>query len=121
MDLKNLQPNIQPNQIPQDNGFDSNLYKTSEQPRARDFQPEDLVSGKIVSRVTGLSLADTVTVEQGGTGAITLTGILKGNGTSAVTAIVPLSGTKVYYVSDSSGGAVNRKLTFVNGVLTSET
>jgi hypothetical protein len=33
----------------------------------------------------------------------------------------PLSGTKVYYVSDSSGGTVNRKLTFVNGILTSET
>lgn len=32
-----------------------------------------------------------------------------------------LSGTKVYYVSDSSGGAVTRKLTFVNGLLTSET
>jgi hypothetical protein len=33
----------------------------------------------------------------------------------------PLSGTKVYYVSDTSGGAVTRKLTFVNGILTSET
>lgn len=32
-----------------------------------------------------------------------------------------LSGTKVYYVSDSSGGAVTRKLTFVDGILTSET
>lgn len=33
----------------------------------------------------------------------------------------PLAGTKVYYVSDTSGGAVNRKLTFVNGILTAET
>lgn len=33
----------------------------------------------------------------------------------------PLSGTKVYYVSDTSGGAVTRKLTFINGILTSET
>lgn len=33
----------------------------------------------------------------------------------------PLSGTKVYYVADSSGGAVTRKLTFINGILTSET
>jgi hypothetical protein len=33
----------------------------------------------------------------------------------------PLAGTKVYYVSDSSGGTVNRKLTFVNGILTAET
>lgn len=32
-----------------------------------------------------------------------------------------LAGTKVYYVSDTNGGAVNRKLTFVNGILTSET
>lgn len=32
-----------------------------------------------------------------------------------------LSGTKEYYVSDSSGGAVTRKLTFVDGILTSET
>lgn len=33
----------------------------------------------------------------------------------------PLAGTKVYYVSDSSGGAVTRKLTFIDGILTSET
>lgn len=32
-----------------------------------------------------------------------------------------LAGTKVYYVSDSSGGAVTRKLTFTDGILTSET
>lgn len=32
-----------------------------------------------------------------------------------------ISGTKIYYVADSSGGAVTRKLTFVNGVLISET
>lgn len=34
---------------------------------------------------------------------------------------IPLSGTKVYYVSDSSGGAVTRKLTFQDGLLISET
>jgi len=33
----------------------------------------------------------------------------------------PLAGTKVYYVSDTSGGTVNRKLTFIDGILTSET
>lgn len=38
-----------------------------------------------------------------------------------LSASTPLAGTKVYYVSDSSGGAVNRKLTFTNGILTSET
>jgi hypothetical protein len=32
-----------------------------------------------------------------------------------------LAGTKIYYVSDSSGGTVNRKLTFTDGILTSET
>lgn len=35
--------------------------------------------------------------------------------------VTPLAGTKVYYVSDSSGGAVTRKLTFTNGILTAET
>lgn len=33
----------------------------------------------------------------------------------------PLAGTKVYYVADSSGGAVTRKLTFIDGILTAET
>lgn len=33
----------------------------------------------------------------------------------------PLNGTKVYFVSDTSGGAITRKLTFINGILTSET
>lgn len=60
-------------------------------------------------------------VVSGGTGTNSLTGILKGNGTSAFTTITPLSGVKVYYVSDSSGGAVTRKLTFNSGILTSET
>lgn len=32
----------------------------------------------------------------------------------------PLAGVKVYYVSDTSGGPVTRKLTFTDGVLTSE-
>lgn len=35
-------------------------------------------------------------------------------------ALAGLSGTKVYYVSDSSGGAVTRKLTFQDGILISE-
>lgn len=33
----------------------------------------------------------------------------------------PLAGTKVYFVADSSGGAVTRKLTFTDGILTAET
>lgn len=32
-----------------------------------------------------------------------------------------LKGTHVFYVSDTSGGTVNRKLTFVDGILTSKT
>jgi len=36
-------------------------------------------------------------------------------------ALQGLSGTKTYYVADSSGGATTRKLTFTNGILTSET
>jgi len=61
-----------------------------------------------------------LTVPNGGTGANSLTGIIKGNGAGAFTAVTPLSGTKQYYVSDSSGGSVNRRLTFTDGVLTSE-
>ncbi len=62
-----------------------------------------------------------VTAANGGTGVNTITGIVKGNGAGAFTAVVPLAGTKVYYVSDSSGGAVTRKLTFTDGILTAET
>lgn len=66
------------------------------------------------------ALSSAVPVSKGGSGATTLTGILKGNGTSAFTAIAPLAGTKQYYVADSSGGAVTRRLTFTDGILTSE-
>ena len=61
------------------------------------------------------------TVINGGTGVATITGILKGNGISPFTSITPLAGSKIYYVADSSGGAVTRKLSFTDGVLTSET
>lgn len=60
-------------------------------------------------------------VPSGGTGATSLSGVLKGNGASPITGISNLTGSKVYYVSDSSGGAVTRKLTFTDGVLTNET
>ena len=61
-----------------------------------------------------------IDVPHGGTGVNTLTGIVKGNGAGIMTAVTPLAGTKVYYVSDSSGGTVNRKLTFTDGILTAE-
>jgi hypothetical protein len=57
----------------------------------------------------------------GVTNLASLTGIPLANGTITLTAIVPLAGTKVYYVANSSGGTVNRKLTFKSGILTSET
>lgn len=41
--------------------------------------------------------------------------------TSGTLATEGLSGTKVYYVSDTNGGATTRKLTFTNGILTAET
>lgn len=72
-------------------------------------------------QLTDAALSTPVTVPKGGSGANSLTGILKGNGASAFTAITPLSGTKIYYVADTSGGAVTRKLTFTDGVLVSET
>jgi len=63
---------------------------------------------------------DQALVGRGFIKTIKLTGILKANGNSPLTAITPLSGTKIYYVADSSGGSTTRKLTFVNGVLTAE-
>ena len=69
---------------------------------------------------TGTWHGTIIDVSHGGSGVGTLTGILKGNGTSAFTAIVPLAGTKIYYASDTSGGTVDRKLTFIDGVLTAE-
>ena len=41
--------------------------------------------------------------------------------TTGTLALLGLTGTKVYYVADSSGGAVTRKLTFTDGILTAET
>lgn len=55
--------------------------------------------GQIADGANGVDLAVDVTgtlpVANGGTGAATLTGILKGNGTSAVTAVTAPSGTVV--------------------------
>ena len=41
--------------------------------------------------------------------------------TVQINGVTPLAGTKVYYVANSSGGAVTRKLTFIDGILQSET
>ncbi len=34
--------------------------------------------------------------------------------------VAPLAGVKIYWVSDTYSGVTNRKLTFSNGILTSE-
>ena len=50
-----------------------------------------------------------------------LDGIISSDGDGNFSATQPLSGTRVYYVSDSNGGIINRKLTFTDGILTSQT
>lgn len=70
------------------------------------------------------AFSSVVTVPNGGTGVNTLTSgsLILGQGAGAVSFQAPLSASaKVYYVSDTSGGAVTRKLTFTNGILTAET
>ena len=65
-----------------------------------------------------------VSVPNGGTGVATIAsgGIVIGQGAGAIITQAPVSSSaKVYYVSDTSGGAVTRKLTFTNGILTAET
>lgn len=49
------------------------------------------------------------------------TNAIHDHNTNSKGSILGLAGTKIYYVSDSSGGTVNRKLTFLNGILISET
>lgn len=75
-------------------------------------------------QLTDSALSTMVTVPKGGTGVNSLTsgGVVIGQGAGAViTQSTVAAGAKIYYVSDSSGGAVTRKLTFTNGVLSSET
>ena len=61
--------------------------------------------------ITNAKLGETITVAKGGTGAVTLTGIVKGNGTSAFTTVTanvdyltPPSGTSL--LKANSGGAL---------------
>ena len=84
-------------------------------------------SGNLTTTGTLGAGAITVTSLDAGSGAITTTGTVTGGyiipttAYKAVDGTVGLAGTKVYYVSDSSGGAVTRKLTFKDGLLVSET
>lgn len=75
-------------------------------------------------QLTDAALSAPVTVPKGGTGVntIALGSIPVGAGAGAITTQTTVAATaKVYYVSDTSGGAVNRKLTFTNGILSAET
>ena len=58
----------------------------------------------------------TLSVSNGGTGASSLTGILKGNGTGAVTTVAGVSGT--FFVANGSGGSTTHQITVTNGVIT---
>lgn len=62
-----------------------------------------------------------LTVPNGGTGVNTLTGIAKGNGAAAFTAIVPLAGTGTFYASATSGGAVTVKFDYDSGIIIART
>ena len=74
-------------------------------------------------QITDAALSSVVTVPKGGTGVNTIASdtVVIGQGAGAISTITGLAGTKIYYVSDTSGGAVTRKLTFDRGVLISET
>jgi hypothetical protein len=56
-----------------------------------------------------------------GSGIVDISGRLQTDGYNAVDGTSALAGTKVYYVSDTSGGSLTRKLTFKDGLLISET
>jgi parallel beta-helix repeat protein len=68
---------------------------------------------------TGATGATGIDGASGATGIDGASGIA---GASGATGPVPsgLAGTKVYYVSDTSGGSPTRKLTFTDGILTAE-
>jgi len=67
-------------------------------------------TGSVTTALTGTSPINIFSQAIRGNG-----GFQSSDGTAGI------AGTKVYYVSDSSGGTVNRKLTFKDGILTAET
>ena len=73
--------------------LDGDLTGTADLPLVKD---NAITTSKIVDdAVTNAKLGETITVANGGTGAISLTGYLKGNGTSAFTAVSPIPVTDV--------------------------
>ena len=79
--------------------------------------PSSTYTDASLSSTAKLKIADT-------TGVITASGYGSGicnfSSTGVISSQPFLPGTKVYYVSDTSGGATTRKLTFTNGILTGE-
>ena len=71
------------------------------------------INGTLNGTVTPTNV---ITVPHGGTGANTLTGILKGNGTGAITTVAGVSGS--FYVANSSGGSPTHLVTVTNGIIT---
>lgn len=84
-----------------------------------------------ITRVSSLTLASALPVASGGTGATTLTGILKGNGTGAFTAASAgtdyapaTSGTSILYGNGAGGFSnvtIGSNLTFAGGTLSAST
>lgn len=74
-------------------------------------------------QLTAAALSSAVTVPKGGTGLNTVpTGAyLVGAGAGTMTTVTPLSGTGTFYAAASSGGAVNVKFDYSNGVITART
>ncbi len=89
-------------------------------------QPGAGSKGLVFGRGTALGTMSTTTAAIYATtaGGVTKMFAINGNNTTgeiAICSTTPLAGTKVYYVADTTGGAVTRKLTFTDGILTSET
>jgi hypothetical protein len=75
-----------------------------------------------------VTLAGTLGVSSGGSGATTLTGYLKGNGTSPFTASTTIPYTDIsgglsvtITTAKLTSGGTNGSMTFVNGILTAQT
>lgn len=82
------------------------------------------IVGEEIQKILGNSFSVPLDVDRalrarGFLNSLTLTGIVRAT-SGTLSAITPLSGSKQYFVSDSNGGATDRRLTFNNGVLTSE-
>lgn len=107
----------------------SNIATVTQSPNFKSGVSGWRLNSNGIIEATGVQIAGDITisggeiiaVSSGGTGVGTLTGIVKGNGTSAFSAIVPKSGSGSFYVAASSGGAVTTKVDWTDGVITAIT